>query len=282
MNLSTYAMTQNKLSEEITAVDGITTQCLNRFAPVVAQDFFKVKRNNRLKFRKSIYSVHKRQINSWTCSHLSNYTSNHFKVYFWTHLLLIPGTYQIHEQQNSLSSTCIISMTSKDSSGCPDTFFTNAEQRFTNSPATQPCSNLGKKGPGRLLCWGWKMLQFRQYFVCTYLYTIYLNLSCLNLSILSSLTWSNLILTQKMPATQFILKSCMSELAKCVCGCILETNKNHEASSFCGILKQQTYLCYKRSGLTSLKRNQQSPYFDSQPFHVSNQIWRWLPSLKLT
>lgn len=186
-----YAMTQNKLNEEITAVDGITTQCLNRFAPVVAQDFFKVKRNNRLKFRKSIYSVHKRQINSWTCSHLSNYTSNHFKVYFWTHLLLIPGTYQIHEQQNSLSSTCIISMTSKDSSGCPDTFFTNAEQRFTNSPATQPCSNLGKKGRGGFSVGVERCFNFANIlFVPIYLPSIWI---CLVLTYLSCLLLPDLI-----------------------------------------------------------------------------------------
>lgn len=86
---------------------------------------------------------------------------------------------------------------------------------------------------------------------------------------------------QKMPATQFMLKSCMSELAKCVCGCILETNKNHEASSL-RHPETTNISMLQRSGLTSLKRNQQSPYFDSQPFHVSNQIRRWLPSLKLT
>ena len=134
------------------ATNGITTQCLNRYAP--AQDF-KVKRHNWLKFRKSIHSIHKHQIKSWTCSHLSNYTSNHFKSVLLNMSAdsrnLPPWT------KIPLSSTCIISMTSQDFFGCPNTFFTNAEQRFTNSPATQPCSNLGKDGPGRLHGWGWSL-----------------------------------------------------------------------------------------------------------------------------
>ena len=104
------------------------------------------------------------------------------------------------------SSTCIISMTSKDSLGCPDTFFTNAEQRFTNSPATQPCSNLGTKWAGEASWVGLKYASILPIF-CLYLSIylsiyIYLNLSCLNWSIvvlsylfLSSHTWSNLILT---------------------------------------------------------------------------------------
>lgn len=171
MNLSTYAMTQNTLNDCCIDTNGITTQCLNRFAPAVAQDFFKVKRNNRLKFRKSIHSIHKRQINSWT--YLNMLTSLQLHFIFWTHLLLIPGTYQIHEQQNPLSSTCIISMTSKDSFGCPDTFFTNAEQRFTNSPATQPCSNLGTTWGGEASWVGLKYVSILPIF-CFYL-SIYLS-----------------------------------------------------------------------------------------------------------